>query len=316
MTPRFAGGVRPPSSAATATAPAPSTTSFVRSRHRYIASAMASSPTTTTSSSSRSISGCVRVPRPFTAMPSAIVRLASVTRTPTSCTSGRASLTASAIPRRQAAAPHRDDHLGEVADVLDELEAERALPRDHVRVVVGVHEDQAAVVGELLGRDDALGQRARAAVDGGAVAGDRVALGDRRVVRDEDLAGDAAGGRGGGDALPVVAGRGADDAAGAVGADGGELGRGAADLERAGALEVLRLERDGAARGLGEGARRQDRRAPGDGLDGRAGRRDIAGGDHQSGRATIASISTRAPLGSAATPTAARAGRLCPTYSA
>ena len=97
----------------------------------------------------------------------------------------------------------------------------------------------------------------------------------------------------------------------AVVAQRGELVQRAADLERAGALQVLGLEHDLAAAALGQRARGQDRRVPGDVADRGAVRaRSSAGARpvHQPCSATIASISTSAPLGSAATAIATRAG--------
>ena len=70
----------------------------------------------------------------------------------------------------------------------------------------------------------------------------------------------------------------------------------------------------GAAGALGDRARRQHRRAPGDALDLRRGAAcDVGGGDGcQSGTARIASISTSAPSGSEATPIVLRAGGASP----
>ena len=69
--------------------------------------------------------------------------------TPTISISGRAAFSAPADPAEQAAAADRDDHLGEVRHLLEQLEAERRLPEDHVRVVEGVHERRAGLLRAL-----------------------------------------------------------------------------------------------------------------------------------------------------------------------
>ena len=48
-------------------------------------------------------------------------------------------------PGHEATTAERHDHHGEIVHVLDELEAERALPGDDGRVVEGVHEVQAGL---------------------------------------------------------------------------------------------------------------------------------------------------------------------------
>ena len=160
-------------------------------------------------------------------------------------------------------------------------------------------------------RGDQAGVDAVAAdVDDRPGAARRLDLRHRRVAGDEHLAADAAGGRAGGERLRVVAGAGGDDAVGAaLLAQRGELRGHAADLERAGALQVLGLQDDRPARTLGERAGGQDRRPARDGLHRRACGSDVARGDAHS--AMIASISTSAPIGRAATPIVVRAGGLC-----
>ena len=64
---------------------------------------------------------------------------------------GSSDLTAIAIARRQAAAAERHDHAGQVGEVLDELEAERALAGDDHRVVERVAERHAGVRCPRLG---------------------------------------------------------------------------------------------------------------------------------------------------------------------
>ena len=76
--------------------------------------------------------------------------------------------------------------------------------------------------------------------------------------------------------LPAAAGDHAGRAA-AV-AERGELGRRAAQLERAGALQVLGLQRDHAARPLGDRARREHRGPARNRVHRRPRRRDVGGG--------------------------------------
>ncbi len=173
------------------------------------------------------------------------------------------------MPGAQPAAADRHDDLGEVGHVLEQLEPERALARRRRR-------------GRRTGaRTRARPRRARAsaasmhsstrvAADVDVAPWPRAAstLAIGASVGHEDLAGHAARARGGGERLRVVARRRRDDAArAAVLAERGELGRHAADLERARALEVLGLQRDDAAGALGDRARGEHRRAPGDRLD-------------------------------------------------
>ena len=73
----------------------------------------------------------------------------------------------------------------------------------------------------------------------------RLDLRHRRVLRHEDRRLDAGLARGPGDRLAVIAGAGRDDAGAALAPrERRDLVDGAADLERAGALQVLGLERD------------------------------------------------------------------------
>ena len=116
----------------------------------------------------------------------------------------------------------------------------------------------------------------------------------------------------------MVAGAAADDAGGARLAQRGELRERAADLERAGSLEVLGLEFDGPAGALAQRARAQDGGFADDPGDDSGGAADVVGRDRRArikgssrvsqGIATTASISTSAPRGSPATAIATRAG--------
>src|SRR5215211_3128054 len=152
---------------------------------------------------------------------------------------------------------------------------------------------------------------------GRAVPLDGPDLGDGGTRGHVDLAGKALDSCRVREGLGVIPGAGGDDAADLARA--AHLVQGAAHLERAGALEVLGLQDDvpahapgdrpgaqhgGLAHDLGArcmgGAQAIEREL----LD----LRDALGRHPYRESATIASISTRTPFGSAATPTAARAG--------
>ena len=201
---------------------------------------------------------------------------------------------------REPAAADRDDDPGEVRHVLEQLQAERALAGDDVRVVERVHE-----------RQPALAPRAPARRRGTPPA-TRRRRGRSRPGRARPRPWRSARRRG---RRPRSARRGRPRRRRAPArgcpptprrrrsrsrlAERGELGRRAAHLERAGALQVLRLQHDGPAGALGDRAGRQDRRAPRDALDlGPRGRDRAAAVTCQSGTARIASISTSAPSGS------------------
>ena len=100
----------------------------------------------------------------------------------------------------------------------------------------------------------------------------RLDLGDRRAGRHEDVARDAEVAGGERHRLGVVAGAAGGDARLRPIAERGQLVHRAADLERPGPLQVLRLEHDRAAEALRQRRRRHDRGVLGD----RAG--DLAGG--------------------------------------
>jgi hypothetical protein len=218
----------------------------------------------------------------------------------------------------QPAAADGHDDLGQVRHVLEQFEAERALTGDDVGIVERVHEREAALLGPGPRGREALVDRPAALVDDRSLSARGLDLGERGVGGHEHLADDAAIAGGGGQRLGVVAGRSGHDAVrAALLPQRGQLGRDAAHLERTGALEVLGLERDHAPRALGDGARGEQWRAPRDGLRGRPcggdvfrGYRGRRGGAHQSGSATMASISTSAPSGSDATPIVVRGGGL------
>ena len=207
----------------------------------------------------------------------------------------------------QASPADRDHDLGEIRHVLEQLQPERPLTGDDRGVVERVHEREPFGLRLLERDDDALVDALAARVDDGAVAAGGLDLGHRRIHGDDDLAVHAAGGRAGGERLGVVARGGGDHAVlAALMAERVELRGDAADLERPGALQVLGLQRHRPARTLGERAGGEHRRAARDGLDRRACGLDVARGDGHS--AMIASISTSAPIGRAATPIVVRAG--------
>ena len=127
-----------------------------------------------------------------------------------------------------------------------------------MRVVERVHERRAGLGGAVAREGDAVVDGVAAEVDDAAEAADGGDLGHGRAGGHEDLARDPAGAGGVGDGLRVVAGAAGDDAR-ALG-DGAELGERAAELERAGPLEVLGLDEDRAAALLAEAAAGEDRR--------------------------------------------------------
>ena len=123
---------------------------------------------------------------------------------------------------------------------VEDLEAERALARDDVGVVERRDEHGAGALGELRGRRSGVSTVGALEHDVGAVAAGRVQLRQRHAERHEDRGRDAELLRRERDALRVVAGGCGDDAARALlGGQPREPVVGAADLERAGALQVL-----------------------------------------------------------------------------
>jgi hypothetical protein len=140
-------------------------------------------------------------------------------------------------------------------------------------------------------------------VDLGAERAHGLDLRHGRVDRHEDLAAQPVRAGGVRERLRVVAGAPGHDARRVV-RHGAHLVQRAAQLERAGPLQVLRLQADRAAAALGQARRGQDRRVAHE-LAGRAPCRlePLAGELRRHGRgahhstATIASTSTRAPSG-------------------
>ena len=144
----------------------------------------------------------------------------------------------------------------------------------------------------------------RRAVTVAPSAGRRIDLGDRRALGHEHLAGHPQRARRVGDRLRVVAGAAAHDAARAAVAERGDLRDRATELERAGALKVLGLQRDHRRRPARKASASsppaspaRPRRPPARPARSRRAIDELCGriGRDQSGSATTASISTCAP---------------------
>ncbi len=172
------------------------------------------------------------------------------------------------MPRRQPSAADRDDNRLGIRHLLRELEPDRSLARDHLRILERVDEGRAALlhvghcgshrVLEPLTLEDQLGPVGAAGLD----------LRHRRVLRDEDPRVDAGLAGRPRDRLAVVAGARSDHAGLAfrVGEER-EPVHGAAHLERTGALQVLGLEPDLPAGDAREGLGAVHRRLPGNARD-------------------------------------------------
>ena len=120
-------------------------------------------------------------------------------------------------PGGEPAAADRKQERRRVGHLLDELEPDRALARDHERVLERVHERRAGLLcARGRGRHRIVEHRA-GEHRLGAVALRRLDLGHRRVLRHEDGRRDAELARGQRDRLPVVAGARGDHARGALG---------------------------------------------------------------------------------------------------
>ena len=258
---------------------------------------MASSSTATISSTQCSTSGPVSSPRCLTAMPSASVTtgpeagdVAEVRRAHRGLDAdhphrGQQRLDGDRHARRQPAAPERNDDTRQVGDVLDQFEAERALPGDHCRVVEGMAERHAVLGRPSARRGEGLVERGAVLDDVGAVGPAGLDLGDRCARGHEDLARHPEVPGSERQRLGVVSGAAGRDAGGRGLAERGDLVHRPADLEGAGALQALGLEHDLAAGLLRQGRRRHDWRAlGGDGGDGVGGadvvERHRSGGVH------------------------------------
>ncbi len=151
----------------------------------------------------------------------------------------------------------------ERAQILDDFAAGGALPGDDQRVVIGRDQNSAAPLRDLLG--DRLAVIARAVIehDLGAERRGALAFRARGIMRHDDDAAHAEKPRRRRDALGMIAGRESHHAAGALlGRNCRELVIRAAEFERTGMLQGLRLEEYAAAghrieRGRGEERRMQ-----------------------------------------------------------
>ena len=178
---------------------------------------------------------------------------------------GTAGLDRGRDPGEQSPAAGADDHGGDVRALLEDLQTDRALPGDDVGVLERVDEHRAGALGVLRGGHERLGQGLPDELDLRAVGAGRRHLRQRRGLRHEHRGRGAEQPGGERDALRVVAGAGGDHAAGPLGVGQPRDARvGAADLERAGALQVLALEPDRAADAVGQPARVPQRGVPDD----------------------------------------------------
>ena len=163
--------------------------------------------------------------------------------------------------RREAAAADRNDDRLHLGQLLDELEADRPLAGDHVEVLERMHERRAGLLHVGDCRRDRVLERRSGQLGARAVVARRLDLRHRRLRGHEDRGLDPGLARGPRDRLAVVAGTGRDDARLALGlAQRSDLVDGAANLERARALERLGLQVHGAARHAAEGLRGVERR--------------------------------------------------------
>ena len=163
--------------------------------------------------------------------------------------------------RREAAAADRNDDRLDLGQLLDELEADRPLARDHHRVLERMHERRAGLLDVGDRRRDRVLERRADQLGARAVVARRLDLRHRRLRGHEDRRLDPGLARRPGDGLAVISGAGSDDARLALGlAQRADLVDGAADLEGARALERLGLQVHGAARHPAEGLRGVERR--------------------------------------------------------
>ncbi len=167
-----------------------------------------------------------------------------------------------------------DDEGVDRGIVLEDLEADRALACDDGGIVKSVDE-RPSFAGELPGVLVRLVVVLADEPDLGAVAPGCGDLCGGGVLGHDHGAGHAEVGGGQGDALGVVTGGGGDDAALPLGfRECGDLVEGAAEFERAGALQVLEFEVDLPAGQAAERATVRQRSAVGDAS------QDLAGGDN------------------------------------
>ncbi len=182
---------------------------------------------------------------------------------------------------------HHDGVERATVNLVEQLQRRRALPGHHERVVVGVHQRQPARAGELVHQVLAVLAVAVVGDDLGPVALGRRAFERRRVGRHQDHSACAVQARRQRDRLGVVArGDRADAASQRVRAQRGHRVEGAAELERATALQRFDLEHELGAADRVERLRRHNRSAVRDALKRRGSAADVCQLDRRRGRQT------------------------------
>ena len=124
----------------------------------------------------------------------------------------RRSRSAVEIPAASPPPPIGTRNVSASSALLRELEPDRALPRDHARVLERVHERRAGTLGVTLRGGDGVLERLSRELDGAVVGARRLDLGHRRVTRHVDRRADPRLPRRPGDRLAVVPGARGDDA--------------------------------------------------------------------------------------------------------
>ena len=285
------------STAATAATPAGSTTSLARSRQKSSARERSSSVTVRTSSTRPRTWANVRSPGEATAIPSAIVdMLGSATGRPaardpgnaaaasawtaTTLTSGRRALTAAAIPETSPPPPVQTTTVATSGHWSSTSRPTVPCPAITSGWSKGWMKTEPGGLGVLGGRHQRLGQGLPEHPDLRPVGAGGRHLGQRRGLGHEDGGAGAEQPGGQGDPLRVVAGAGGHHSAGPllVGQPGDPRVR-PADLEGAGALQVLALEPHRAAHPVGQAARVVQRRVADDVLEQGSGRLDVGTAD-------------------------------------
>ena len=175
-------------------------------------------------------------------------------------------------PRGQpAAADGHEDRLDRIGMLAQDLHSHRALPGDHVGIVVGRHEREPALDLEPARLGECLVETVAEQHDLATAPAHGVDLDARRRARHDDRRRDPELGRCQRHALGVVAGRGGDDAAGPhLGRQADDLVVGATDLEREDRLQVLALEEHRHAEPLRQARHRVERALDRDIIDARA----------------------------------------------
>ena len=146
--------------------------------------------------------------------------------------------------RRETSAADRDQHGLRVGSLLGELEPDRPLAGDDPFVLEGVYERRAGALGVRLRRGDRVLEDLPHELGRATVRARRLDLRHRCVLRHEDRRRGAGLARRPRDGLAVVARARGHDARSPLGlAERGDGVVGAANLERARALKILRLQK-------------------------------------------------------------------------